>query len=49
MPLIAVNEETKKNLDELAVALAKKQGVKSVTYEAVVDALIQYFKTGVTN
>lgn len=47
MPLIAVSEETKTSLDELAVELAKKQGVKSVTYEAIVDALIKYFKTGV--
>ena len=48
MPLIAVSEETKKVLDDLATDLAKKQGVKSVTYEAVVDALVRYFKTGVT-
>jgi hypothetical protein len=48
MPLIAISETTKTVLDDLAVDLAKKQGVKSVTYEAVVNALIQYFKTGVT-
>ena len=47
MPLIAVSEESKTSLDEIAVSLAKKQGVKSVTYENVVDALIRYYKTGV--
>jgi hypothetical protein len=48
MPVIAISAESKKSLDEIAVALAKKQGVKSVTYEATIDALIRYFKTGVT-
>jgi hypothetical protein len=48
MPLIAVSEESKTKLDEIAVALAKKQSVKSVTYEAVIDALLRYYHTGVT-
>jgi hypothetical protein len=35
MPLIAIDEEEKTKLDKLAVKLAEKQGVKSVSYAAV--------------
>jgi hypothetical protein len=46
MPLIQISEENKTALDSLAVDLAKKQEVKSVTYDEAVGALIRYFKTG---
>lgn len=46
MPLIQISEENKANLDALAVDLAKKSEVKSVTYDVAVGALIRYFKTG---
>jgi len=48
MPLIQVSDQNKTDLDSLAVDLAKRKEVKSVTYDEIVGALIQYFKTGIT-
>jgi hypothetical protein len=44
MPLIAIDEEEKTILDKLAVKLAEKQGVKSVTYAAVIAELLKEVK-----
>jgi hypothetical protein len=41
MPLISVEEQTKICLDTVGRSLAASQGVKSVTYEAIVAHLYE--------
>ena len=44
MPLIAIGSEQKKRLDKIAVFLAQKRGVKTVTYASAVHELISLFE-----
>jgi hypothetical protein len=44
MGLIAVSEETKQDLDNLAAKLAVARSVKSVTYEGVIRELLDVYK-----
>jgi hypothetical protein len=43
MGLIAVSEETKQDLDNLAAKLAVARGVKSVTYEGVIREILDCY------
>ena len=45
MPLIAIDENDKTLLDEIARNLAVERGVKSVTYAEVIAVVLEAFKT----
>jgi hypothetical protein len=44
MPLIAIDEQDKTDLDKIAVEMAGSLGEKSVTYAYVVAKLIESYK-----